>query len=139
MTAIIVEPTSWGRINGLEKFPIKNLQKLDPNLVISIHFYEPMTLTSRARNKGRFSFPSSIPWYQVAEFSEETYWDEATVFKQLQKASLWALEHGVHLFVGEFGICRDIDGAPDYLRAVINSCRKLKITGMLFSFRDPFW
>lgn len=138
-TAIVVEPTSWGRICGLQNFPIENLLKIDSNIVMSVHFYDPMTLTFRSQNKGRYSFPSSIPWYQNVKYSEETYWDEATVFQQLQKAKMWATEKGVRLFVGEFGICREIEGASDYLGAVINSCKKLNVTGLLFSYRDPYW
>lgn len=139
LTAIVLEPTFWGRIGGLEKFPIERFLKIDSNLVISIHFYEPMTLTFRSRNNGRYSFPSSIPWYQNVVFSEETYWDATTVFEQLQQAKLWAQENGVRIFVGEFGICREIDGAPDYLKAVIDSCKKLNMTGLIYSYRDPYW
>lgn len=139
LTTIVIEPTFWGRIGGLDRFPIEDFLKIDSNLVISIHFYDPMTLTSRTRNKGRHSFPSSIPWYQNINFSEETYWDEATVFEQLQKAKIWAMEKGVRIFVGEFGICREIEGAADYLKAVINSCKELNMTGLVFSYRDPCW
>lgn len=138
-TPIILEPTFYGQVAALSKFPIEEFLKVDSNLVISIHFYEPMTLTSRTRNKGRYSFPSSIPWYEHVEFGEETYWDEDTIFEQLQKAKMWACDKGVRLFVGEFGICRDVEGAPDYLKAVINSCKKLNITGLIFSYRDPCW
>lgn len=139
LTTIVLEPTFWGSISGLEKFPIEDFLKIDSNLAMSIHFYDPMTLTSRTRNKGRYSFPSAIPWYQDIMFSEETYWDEATVFKQLEKAKMWATEKGVRIFVGEFGICRDIEGATDYLRAVINSCKNLNMSGLVFSYRDPYW
>ncbi len=138
-TAIVIEPTSWGRIHGLRKFPIENFLKIDSNLVVSVHFYDPLTLTSRSRNKGQYSFPSSIPWYDDIKFGEETYWDEETVFRQLLKAKTWATEKGVRLFVGEFGICREIEGAPEYLNAVINSCKKLNLIGLLFSYRDPYW
>lgn len=139
LTAIVVEPTFWGSVGGLVKFPIEDFLKVDKNLVVSVHFYDPMTITFRSRNKGRYSFPSSVPWYQDISNSEETYWDEATVFEQLQKAKLWATEKGVRLFVGEFGICREIGGAAEYLSAVINSCHKLNMTGLLFSYRDPNW
>lgn len=139
LTTIVLEPTFWGRIGGLQKLPIENFLKIDSNLVCSVHFYDPMTLTSRKRNNGRYSFPSSVPWYQNTKLGEETYWDEAKVFEQLQLAKMWATEKGVRMFVGEFGICRDIKGAPDYLRAVINSCKQLNMTGLLFSYRDPYW
>ncbi|KAG4074967.1 hypothetical protein HA402_014546 [Bradysia odoriphaga] len=138
-TAIVLEPTFWGSIRGLSKFPIEDFLKLESNLVVSVHFYDPMTLTFRLKNKGRYAFPSSLPWYEDIPYSEETYWDEATVFEQFQKAKLWATEKGVRLFVGEFGICREINGAAEYLRAVINSCHKLNMTGLLFSYRDPNW
>lgn len=139
LTTIVLEPTFWGRIGGLRKFSIEDFLKIDSNLVISIHFYDPMTLTSRKRNKGQYSFPSSIPWYQNIKFSEETFWDEATVFEHLQNAKMWATEKGVRIFVGEFGICREIEGAPDYLKSVINSCKTLNMTGLVFSYRDPYW
>lgn len=138
-TTIVLEPTFWGSVGGLVKFPIEDFLKVDANLIVSVHFYDPMTLTFRSRNNGRYSFPSAVPWYQNIPYSEETYWDKTTVFEQLQKAKLWAMEKGVRLFVGEFGICREIEGAAEYLSAVIDSCHKLHVTGLLFSYRDPNW
>lgn len=64
-------------------------------------------------------------WYQNIKFGEETYWDEVTIFERLQTAKLCAKEKGVRI-VGEFGICRDIKKAPEYLKAVISSCKKLE-------------
>lgn len=139
LTPIILEPTFWAHIGSLGKFPIEEIKKMDDNLLISVHFYEPMRLTSRIRNKGRFSFPGSVPVYDGIKFSEEIYWDGKAILEKLRKAKLWADEKKLQIFLGEFGICRDIKGAPDYLQAVIKSCKEVGMMGFLFSFRDPDW
>ncbi|ODN01496.1 GDP-perosamine synthase [Orchesella cincta] len=139
LTCIILEPTFWGRLDGLFKFPVERIIQIDSNIVFSFHFYEPMMLTSRCRNKGRYTFPCSVPWYENVEFSEETYWNEDAILTKMQKAKSWADTKGVRIFLGEFGISRDIGGAADYLRAVMKACKTIGLTGMVYSFRDVEW
>lgn len=139
VTPIILEPTFWGRVHALNKFPIGEILKLDSNLVFSVHFYEPMTLTSRIRNKGRYAFPCAVPWYDDVEFSEDTFWDESSITALIHKAKTWAVTNGVRMFLGEFGITRDIEGAESYLKAVMKACKITGMTGFAFSFRDPDW
>ncbi|CAL8113046.1 unnamed protein product [Orchesella dallaii] len=139
ITTIVLEPTFWGRLDGLFKFPVESIMQLDSNVVFSFHFYEPMMLTSRCRNKGRYTFPCSVPWYENVDYSEESLWDDDAILTKMQKAKLWAEEKGVRIFLGEFGISRDIGGAPSYLRAVMKACKTLGLTGIAYSFRDVEW
>lgn len=138
-TPIILEPTSWGRIGAINKFPIHSLMEIDDNIVVSCHFYEPHMLTQRGKNKGRFTFPGDVPWYDSTKFQQSTLWDETKILGEIQKLKDWADTNRVKVFLGEFGISRDISGAPAYLNAIIKACRETSIHGFLFSFRDQDW
>ena len=43
------------------------------------------------------------------------------------------------MFVGEFGISRDVIGADAYLKAVAGACQRRKLSACLYAFRDPDW
>ncbi|KAJ6646499.1 GDP-perosamine synthase [Pseudolycoriella hygida] len=62
-----------------------------------------------------------VPWYLNSTDSDETFWDEKTVFETLKKAKDWADVKGVPAFLGEFGICREIAGAAEYLKADLDN------------------
>jgi hypothetical protein len=54
-TPIILQPTFWGQSHAITY--LTEFCKLQKNVLMSVHFYEPQRLTNRHKNKGRYAFP----------------------------------------------------------------------------------
>lgn len=139
VTPIVIEPSFWGRCYALDKLPIHELKALDSNLLVSFHFYEPMILTQRCRNKGQFKFPGKVPIYENSSGSEELLVDEKFIRNRFEEVRQWGEDNAVKVVLGEFGICRNIKGAEDYMGAGLKMCRDAGISAYIFSFRDHEW
>ncbi len=139
ITPIIIESTYWANVNALKKLPIESLLALDSSLMVSFHFYEPMYLTQRQKNKKRYEFPGEILVYDNTAQSETILINDNFIDKKFNEALNWAKSLNLNLVVGEFGISREIAGAEQYLKAVMNACRKCRMSSFLFSFRDHEW
>ena len=98
-TPIIIEPFLWASPSALSCFSPVDL----PNIIYSIHFYQPATYSHQAQGK-----------YPSGTFNKE--W----LRKQLQVAREFQLTYNVPIFVGEFSCIRWADGAADYLRDCIS-------------------
>ncbi|RWS04677.1 hypothetical protein B4U79_16389, partial [Dinothrombium tinctorium] len=138
LTPIIVETTFWAHCNALKFFPVEDLLKIEKNLIVSCHFYEPFFLTSRRRNAGRFKFPGEVYVYENSGW-DAIYWDETKIMEKINEIKRWSDEKQVKVFVGEIGISRDVSGADKYLAAVIDSCCKCDLTTMIYSFGEECW
>ena len=54
----------------------------------------------------------------------------------------WQVKHGIpssRILVAEFGICREVQGAKQYLEDLVSIFRHFKWSWLLFSFRDEEW
>jgi len=138
-TPIIIETPFWANIATLNQISINQLKTVDDNLIVSIHFYQPQLLTMQHRNAGRYNFPGEVPIYAVCEDSERIHWTADRIDQEFNAVSKWIDETGVPIFVGEFGISRDVVGAELYLTAVAAACRKRNLSACLYAFRDPDW
>ena len=140
VTPIILEPTFWAKPCALALCSvfIDNIKKIDPNIIVSVHFYEPAKLVSSNLNKGRYQFPGNIPVYDY-RWCEEEWWDEERIDREIEQLEQWRNKHGVKLFIGEFGIARMTQGADAYLRAVATASLKHNISCLVYSFRETTW
>ena len=140
VTPVIIEPTFWAKLYALSHLSgfIGKLRVSDPNIVVSVHFYEPQRLVSKKLNKGRYQFPGKVPLFDC-EYKEEVWWDKERIGQEVEKMSQWAIKHEVKLFIGEFGISRTIPGAADYLRAVAEASLIRNISCLVYSFRESTW
>lgn len=106
--AIVFEPAPWAAAKGL-----RDLQPLDvPNIIYSIHFYDPLDYTHQGvqgRPMGG-AYPGTF---------QTRLWNEAKIRRELAPALDFQRRHGVHIYVGEFGVIRWAEGAARYLRDCI--------------------
>ena len=140
VTPVIIEPTFWAKpytLSLLSRF-IGRLRVSDPNIMVSVHFYEPQRLVSKKLNKNHNQFPGNIPVFDC-QYSEEEWWDKERIGQEIEKMHQWADSHEVKLFIGEFGISRTIPGAADYLRAVAAASLIRNISCLVYSFRESTW
>ena len=141
VTPIIIEPTFWAKPCALPLLSgfVDRIRVCDSNIIVSVHFYEPQPLVSNKLNQGRYTFPGYIPLYVICKHSEEEWWDEDRIGREMESLRQWEIEHHVKLFIGEFGIFRKTAGAADYIRAVAAASLSRNISCLIYSFRETTW
>ena len=115
----------------------------DPNIKYSFHCYLPPHLTLHRNNHyPARKYPGALPKYKVDE-SEMVTIDKQFLHRLLSDHVVsWQEKHAVpssHILVAEFGICREVPGAQDYLVNLVNIFSEFGWSWLLFSFRDEEW
>ncbi len=91
---IVIGPVSWNKISAL---PDLALPEGDPFLVVTVHYYDPMTFTHQG-----------APWEKTSLTWLGTKWlgtnaERQVVDHDFDQAAAWASARGLPLFLGEFG------------------------------------
>ena len=97
--AIVIEPAPWGSPDALERFEAFD-PKEAPNVVYSIHFYMPHRFTHQGVGDDRavgFVYPGVI---------DGKDWDKEQIRRALDIPRKFASDHGVTIYIGEFGSIR---------------------------------
>jgi hypothetical protein len=133
---VILESTFWAHPHALPHLGVVG----DPNAIYSFHMYHPRALTNRALNHGRYEYPGLVPTSQdpdcLSLFSKEA------LAQYLAPVEHWRAEHGLaagQIFVGEFGICREVPGATQYLADLIDIFDSFGWGWCAYAFRDDAW
>jgi endoglucanase len=90
---IVVGPASW---NGITALPTLKLPEADRNLIVTVHYYQPMNFTHQGAPWSKSTANlSGVTWGTNEEMrrADEDLW----------KANRWARENRRPLFLGEFG------------------------------------
>ncbi len=138
-TPIVLEGSRWASPYGLLR-----LEPLaDEKVVYSFHMYLPPLITNRSQNKGRYTYPGPAPEWDKARWkTDQIYWDKDRLRKRLQIVADWQRGHGLaghRILVGEFGVCRDINGAERYLRDLAGLFDEFGWNWCFYAFRDQEW
>ena len=138
-TAVIVKCTWFA-----SPIAMSILQPLsDPNVKYGFHCYLPPHLTLyRKCHYPAHKYPGSLPkntWQAEGEFNISKEF-----LHQLLSDHVWTWQerHSIpssQILVAEFGICREIPGAIDYLCDLVDLFREFGWSWLLFSFRDEEW
>ena len=155
-STIVLTGHDWGSIAGLEALT----PAADPNVIYSIHLYDPSELTSLAAYRpgldraavARLPFPVLDP--QPCEAVSDTAadrqtrdlmrfycslrWDEARVGQRVAAAAAWARRHDAVLLAGEFGATVALNPAARlrWLRAVREGFEAAGIGWALWGYDD---
>jgi len=111
--AIVIEPAPWGDPNALEWFEPFDPKDV-PNVLYSVHMYLPHQFT----HQGVYDSPAGLVYPGTIGGKD---WDKEQIRRALQVPRNFANDHGVAMYIGEFGSIR---WAPDnstyrYLRDCI--------------------
>ena len=155
---LIVTGNEWGGISGLMKLsPLA-----DKNLVYSFHFYEPFQFTHQGAT---WSSPEvvdlrDIPYPATAERCKPmldkitnsakkstlrnycySFWTASKLKNKLAEAADWGKQHGVPLWMGEFGVYCPYSPAQDraqWIHDVRASAESLNIGWALWGYDECF-
>lgn len=91
---VVVGPVRW---NGIGSLPGLNLPDGDHHLLVTVHFYDPMTFT----HQGASWVGGSDKW--LGNTWQGTDAEKQVVTQAFDKAAAWGKEHQRPIFLGEFG------------------------------------
>ena len=90
---VVIGPGEWNSIWGLGALELPD----DPHIIVTVHYYDPFTFT----HQGAEWVDGSGAWLGTAW--EGTPSEQRAVTRDFDLAATWAEQHGVPLFLGEFG------------------------------------
>ena len=96
---VIVGPTHWNSANDLALLKLPN----DPNLIVTIHDYNPFTFTHQGAEWVNPTLPVGVTCCSAAQVADMT--------APLDVARTWAAERRYPVYVGEFGAYSKADSA----------------------------
>lgn len=101
---VIIGIAEWGGIGALHKLILPN----DPNIILTIHYYEPFHFT----HQGASWVDSSSKW--IGTKWRGTYFEKLAVRNSFNYARSYAQKYNVPIFVGEFGSGNVADSLSRY-------------------------
>lgn len=90
---VILGPAYWNNIDYLEKL---ELPENDRNLIVTVHYYKPMSFTHQGASWAGQKDKVGIPWNGTPQERE-------AIQRDFEKAQRWAEKHRRPIYVGEFG------------------------------------
>jgi hypothetical protein len=124
---IVVEPAPWGSPIALDEF-----EPIDvPNIVYSVHMYEPHQFT----HQGVFDNPMGFTY--PGEINGKT-WNKEQLRRVLQPVIDFQRDYGVPIYIGEFSAIRwaPDDSAYRYLKDVIELFEENNWSWAYHAFRE---
>jgi endoglucanase len=128
---IVVGPVSWNKISAL---PDLELPEEDPFLVVTVHYYDPMTFTHQG-----------APWEKTSLTWLGTKWlgtnsERRVVDHDFDQAVAWASARGRPLLLGEFGSYEkaDIDSRQRWTDYVARSAEAHGMAWAYWEFCSNF-
>jgi hypothetical protein len=152
---VILTGANWGGVDGLLALAPIN----DPDVVYSLHFYEPTELTALAAWKpgldraalARLPFPADdaaacadalrgtdAGTADIGRYYCATHWDDSRIAARLDAVAAWSRAHAASVMIGEFGATRDLPPATRlaWLRAVRTEAETRHIGWTLWGYDD---
>ena len=128
---IIVGPTDWNSINGLEGLVIPGH---DRNIIVTFHFYTPFEFTHQGAEWVSPSPPIGKKWLGTEA-------ERKQITSLLDRAIQWSRKHGnLSLFLGEFGAYSkaDMDSRVRWTYFVAREAEKRNIAWCYWEFCAGF-
>jgi endoglucanase len=91
--SVIVGPANWNDVDYLERL---DLPAEDRHLIVTIHYYKPMSFTHQGASWTAQKDKVGIPWNGTVQ-------DLAAIQHDFDKVQAWSQKHHRPIYLGEFG------------------------------------
>jgi len=128
---VIIGPGHWNNIDSLAQL---KLPEQDHNLIVTVHFYEPMRFTHQgAAWTPEYKNLSGVSW-------NGTDAERLAVNARLQQAADWGRAHNRPVYLGEFGAYdkAPMDARARYVAYVAHTAEKLGFSWAYWQFDSDF-
>jgi endoglucanase len=128
---LIIGPGNW---NGIESLSTLKLPENDQNIIVTVHFYHPMTFTHQGAPWSKDTKDlSGIKWMGTNE-------DKQLIDSKLNVAADWSKANNRPIFLGEFGSYDkgDMDSRARYTAYVARTAEKLGFSWAYWQFDSDF-
>lgn len=135
-TPVMLDAGWYGAADGFDYWPAA---LPDPNVLYSVHMYEPWQVTS---DPSMFSRPLH-DYPGLASFAgQEEHWGRERVAQYLANFTRWAARAGLprqRMVLGEFGCLRRWPGCAAYLNDVLDAAEASGLHWAFYAFREDAW
>jgi endoglucanase len=128
---VIVGPSQWNSIRGLEKL---ELPGSDRNLIVTVHYYDPFEFTHQG-----------APWAKDSAKWKGRKWsgsvaEKAAVRSSFEKVAAWSKAQERPIFLGEFGAYQeaDMESRARWTRFVVDEAERLGFAWAYWEFCAGF-
>ncbi len=128
---VIIGPGNW---NGIESLPTLKLPENDQNIIVTVHFYHPMSFTHQGASwTPQYKNKTGIKWMGTDD-------EKALIENKLKVAADWSKENNRPIFLGEFGAYDkgDMDSRVRYTSFVARTSEKLGFSWAYWQFDSNF-
>jgi len=128
---LIIGPANW---NGIESLSTLVLPESDKNIIVTVHFYHPMSFTHQGAYWAKdFKDLSGIKWTGTKEEKED-------VETKLKVAADWSKANDRPVFLGEFGAYDkgDMESRARYISFVARTAEKFGFSWAYWQFDSDF-
>jgi endoglucanase len=128
---VIIGPGSW---NGIENLKTLELPKEDRNIIVTVHFYQPLRFTHQGAYWNRqYKDSSGITWMGTEE-------EKNDIERRFKIAADWSEANDRPIFLGEFGAYDkgDMDSRVRYTSFVARTAEKLNFSWAYWQFDSDF-
>lgn len=91
---VIIGPALWNSITGLDKLV---LPEEDRNIIVTVHYYEPMDFTHQGAKWAGRENKVGVRWAGSPE-------EKTAIIRDFEKVQAWSEKHDRPIFLGEFGV-----------------------------------
>ena len=128
---LIIGPGNW---NGIESLPTLKLPENDKNIIVTVHFYHPMSFTHQG-----------APWSKETKDMVGIKWmgsdeDKQLIESKLKVAADWSKVNNRPIFLGEFGSYDkgEMNSRARYTAFVARTAEKLGFSWAYWQFDSDF-
>jgi len=129
---VVIGPAEF---NGIDALPGLVLPAGDGNLIVTVHYYQPMTFTHQGATwlGGQAQDWLGTTWLGTPR-------EQRAVIRDLDRALAWSVEHKLPIYLGEFGAYRKADLASRvrWTRFVADEAVKRRMSFAYWDFCAEF-
>jgi endoglucanase len=127
---VIVGPAFWNSVDHLDEL---QLPEGDRNLIVTVHYYKPMTFTHQGAAWTDQRDKLGVEWRGAPE-------EQGAIDRDFDKVQSWSKKHGRPIFLGEFGAYDKAEMASRarYTAAVARTAERLGWSWAYWQFDSDF-